>query len=200
MNDVASFIAQYNDAERSRISFAWNGCHAAEFQDANQEFRWQVVQACIAASSTASLQLLEHLFLADAEWSCEAWCAPHHFSELGGALLSRGQEAALPPFARGFTSSFDTFGACHGIQLPSELTARLLASATESLARASGEAERKPLEAVIELLGKLQKGNATQGWAKVEPGTPVSNVRLVWPRWYHKAWQKVSALWGGNAT
>lgn len=201
MRDIASFIAQYTEGSRSLLSFAWNGRHASEFYDANQEFRWEVAQACIAAPDNASPLLLEHLFLADAEWSREAWCAPHHFADLGRTLLVRGQEAAVTSFAKGFVSSFDTFGACHELQLPSELTARLLASGREFLAGVPSEIERKPFEAVVELFEKLQQGNAAKGWAKIGPGTPVSGIRVVSsPRWYHRVWGWLSSRWAGNAT
>jgi hypothetical protein len=144
--------------------------------------------------------LLEHLFLADSEWSREAWSSPHHFAQLGDALLVRGTEAALGSFAKGFVASFDTFGACHELRLPAGLLARLTRHTQQALAEMNDEEQRKPLEAVAELFTKLHEGSATHGWVRVEPGTPVANIRIVWPRWYHKVWTKIISLWRSDAT
>jgi len=200
MHAVADFIERYTEADREQVAFAWNGKHGADFEDANQEFRWKVVHACLTSSEEASPLLLEHLFLADSEWSCQAWGSPHHFAQLGGALLVRGEEAVLGSFAKGFVASLDTFGSCHELRLPAELLARLTRHTQQVLAATNDEEQQKPLEAVAELFAKLQQGSASQGWAKVEPGTPVTNVRVVWPRWYHKALAKVSSLWRRHAT
>jgi hypothetical protein len=194
------FISRYVSEQRPQIDFAWNGKHAEEFKDINQDFRWQVVRLCIAQPELAPLNLLEHLFLADAEWAAEAWGSPHHFAELGTLLLERGQEAALDSFSHGYVRSFDTYGACHQIQLNSLLLSKLSVSATEQLTQATDEKQKKRLEAVIELLAQIEKSTAAQGWAQVGPGTPVSNIRVVWPRWYHKLWAKVLGLLRGHAT
>jgi hypothetical protein len=192
MDIATEFISNYAEASRKRIEFAWNGKHAAEFQDSNQDFRWQVIGLCMSKPGIASSLLLEHLFLADAEWTAEAWGSPHHFAQLASSLLEIGKEAALGSFSKGFVRSFDTFGACHGIQLPKPLLLSLIASAKESLSTATDEDYRKRLEAVVELFEKLDNQTATQGWVKVEPGTPVSDIRVVWPRWYHRLWAKIS--------
>lgn len=200
MSSAAEFISQYTPSSRSEIDFVWNGKHAADFRDSNQEFRWQVVDLCINRSCLASPLLLEHLFLADAEWSAEAWGSPHHFAQLGIALLEMGKESVLDSFSKGFVRSFDTFGACHEIQLSKPLLARLSASAKEALSVATENDHVKRLEAALELFTKLENETATQGWAKVGPGTPVSNISVVCPRWYHRLWGKISGLWSGRAT
>jgi hypothetical protein len=199
MSSVTDFISQYTASSRSAIDFAWNGKHAADFRDSNQEFRWQVVDRCINQSRLASPLLLEHLFLADAEWAAEAWGSPHHFAELGSALLEIGQEGVLDSFSRGFVRSFDTFGACHEIQLSGPLLARISASAKEALSMATEEDHQKRLEATLELFTNLENKTATQGWAKVETGTPVSSVHVTWPRWYHRLWKKISSIWSPQA-
>ena len=179
MLDVLTYIADYSEADREQISFAWNGKHAADFQDLNQGFRWHVARQCIATPESASPLLLEHLFLADAAWTREAWGSPGHFAQLGAALLIRGQEAALVSFAKGFVCSFDTFGACHELQLPKELLVRLSLATAQELARATDDEHRKPLEAALELFGKLEAGSAGQGWATVQPGAPVAKIREI---------------------
>ena len=192
---ATEFVSSYTAAAREQINFAWNGKHAEEFQDINQNFRWQVVEHCIAQPDTASVLLLEHLFLADAAWAEEAWSSPNHFAELGRILLERGQNTALDSFSKGFIRSFDTFGACHQIQLSKPVLEQLIAGTKKLLSEAAEENDRKRLEAVQELFSKMESQTATQGWATVAPGTPISNIRVIWPRWYHKLWAKISSLW-----
>lgn len=178
MSTVAEFVSQYTSTSRGKIAFAWNGKHASEFQDSNQEFRWQVVSYCIAQPEQVSPLLLEHLFLADAEWAAEAWGSPVHFAQLGSLLLERGQEAVLDTFSKGLVRSFDTFGACHQIKLSKTLLARLIASAKESFSQATEHNHRKRLGSVLELFAKLENETATEGWAIIAPGTPASNIEV----------------------
>jgi hypothetical protein len=195
MQDLPSFVAKYSPAGLAHIAFSWNGKHSTEFVDANQEFRWAVVGYCLANSGDPSPLLLAHLFLADADWSAEAWGSPHHFAQLGALLLQRGEVDALAAFSEGFVRSFDTFGACHAMSLSPSLLARLTIAVTAELATCNDEASVKRLTAARDLFAKLTEGSAAQGWATVAPGTPVSNVRIVWPRWYHKVWTKVKGAW-----
>jgi hypothetical protein len=195
MHDKSSFIATYSTAEQPRVAFAWNGKHAAEFVDANQEFRWSIVEHCLANPSDPSPLLLAHLFIADAAWSTQAWGSPRHFAQLGALLLERGEANALASFAEGFVRSFDTFGACHAMSLPPQLLTRLSTATCAELATANDESIVKRLTAARDLFVKLAEGTATQGWATVPSGTPVTNVRIVWPRWYHKLWAKVAGGW-----
>jgi hypothetical protein len=198
MHVTQSFIASYSSAEQARITFAWNGKHATEFADANQDFRWSVIEHCLANPSDPSPLLLAHLFLADADWSAEAWGSPHHFAQLGALLLQRGEANVLASFSEGFVRSFDTFGACHAMSLSPKLLAELSTATNAELAAASDESIVKRLTAARDLFVKLAEGTATQGWATVAPGTPVANVRIVWPRWCHKLWAKVTG--GQRAT
>jgi hypothetical protein len=188
MTGVDDFISRYTPDLRKHIDFAWNGKHADEFEDLNQVFRWEIVNRCRAQPELASINLLEHLFLADAEWTTEAWGPPRHFANLGELLLKRGQVTALETFSLGYVRSFDTFGACHEIRLNSELLPSLAAASKEVLASAVDECQRKRFEAVFELLAKINSNTATQGWVTVMPNTPLSNLRVVWPRWRHKFW------------
>jgi hypothetical protein len=198
MHEAQSFIAGYSIAEQARIAFAWNGKHATEFVDANQVFRWSIVEHCLANPGASSPLLLSHLFLADAEWSQEAWCSPHHFARLGALLLECGEGESLASFAHGFNLSFDTFGACHSMSLAPDLLERLVAATNIAVAGATDETSLKALTAARELFAKLAQGTASQGWATVAAGTPVSNVRVVWPRWYHRLWAKITGSRGAT--
>jgi len=185
--DIIEFIEHYTHLERERIAFAWNGKHAEGFVDASQSFRWAVVKECLVNSERVPLCLLEDLFLADADWAIQAWGAPEHFAPLGSALLIRGGSAVLESFAKGFNASFDTFGACHEIQLPVDLLPSLITSVREMHECISDERKKVELESTLELFQKLEGPKATAGWVKVAPGAEVSDIRIVWPRWYHKA-------------
>jgi hypothetical protein len=188
VSDIIQFIEHYTPSERERIAFAWNGKHAEEFIDTNQSFRWAVVMECIANSERVPLALFEDLFLADADWAVQAWGSPEHFAQLGCALLVRGGSAALKSFANGFNASFDTFGACHEIQLPMGLLSSLITSVREMREVATDERQKVRLESTLELFQKLEGAKATTGWVKVASGTEVSDIQIVWPRWYHKVW------------
>jgi len=199
MLDVPSFVAGYSRECHPSIAFAWNGKHAADFVDGNQKFRWEVVGHCIAHPEAAALPLLADLFLADAEWSREAWGAPQHFGELGALLLGRGGEEALVPFSQGFATSFDTFGACHSITLPPFVLARLTEATAVALAAEQNEAATKRLSACRDLFAKLTDGTARKGWATVAPGTPVSGIRVMSPGWLHKLRAKLASAFGRDA-
>jgi hypothetical protein len=201
MTDVTTFVASYSEADRPRIDFAWNGKHAAEFSDTNQQFRRDVVSYCIEEPGKASAELLGHLFTAEALWAREAWGSPQHFGTLAAALLQRGGEGSLDTFARGLSASFDTLGACHRtMRISPDLAARLAVAARESAA-IPGDADLKGrLQTASQLFERIQKGTASQGWVSVPPGTPVQNIRVAWPRWYHKVWTKLSAWINKRAT
>ena len=182
MNATASFVTRYSAADRPAIDFAWNGKHADQFVDANQQARWDVVAHCINEPGSAPPLLLEHLFLADAAWTREAWGAPHHFAALASLLLQRGGEAVVETFASGLNASFDAFGACHEMKLSPEIAARLVVVASEKAALATDERSRTCLEDAAQLFSTLQQGTASEGWATIPAGTPVQAVRVVRPR------------------
>lgn len=188
MSEITEFIEHYTPSGRERISFAWNGKHAEEFVDANQSFRWSAVQECLANSERVSLLLLEDLFLADADWAVQAWGVPGHFAPLGSALLVRGGSAALESFSKGFNASFDTFGACHEIQLPMGLLPSLVTSVREMREHLTDEQQKARLESTLELFQKLERRAAAAGWVKIVPRTEVSDSGIVRRRWYRKAW------------
>jgi hypothetical protein len=179
---IGTFVAGYRSEDRGRIAFAWNGQHGRDFGDANQAFRERVVVVVIESPGRADLQLIRDLYSAEAAWAKEAWTASRFFARLGELLLVRGGAGELLTFAQGLMTSFDTFGACHQMQLPPETTKSLLESAEQELAKSADEPARQLLGAVQELLLKLKAGTAANGWVCLQPGTEVTNVRVV-PRW-----------------
>jgi len=194
MTSASDYVANYPASGAEKVAFAWNGKHAAEFVDSNYDFRKSVVDYCLANESAPDPALLADLFRADAEWSRQAWCAPNHFPDLATLLLIRGEESVLGAFAEGFGACFDTFGACHQMGLPAETLSRLTAGLQERICSEPESERRKPLEAALELFEKFSSGTASQGWVQVAPGTPVTNIRVVYPRWYHRLWNQFKSL------
>lgn len=191
--DVPEFVRGYDRSDWERLRFAWNGQHAEDFEDANQEFRAAVTRYAIENPGEATAELLADLFQAHSEWSREAWCAPLGFEEIGALLLSGGGGAVLPRFAKGFVATFDTFGACHAMQLDPTLLRSLQVRCRELLAGYLQEEDRKRLGSVDELFEKIRKGTAHEGWAVVSPGppAPVANIRVVGP--VRPFWARVKA-------
>jgi len=198
--DIAAFVKNYSGSDRTRIEFSWNQKHASEFVDANQEFRSAVVSHCISHPSSAPVLLLEDLFLAEAAWAKEAWASHNLFAPLAQTLLERGGPEVLDTFSSGLVTSFDTFGACHSLELPSPLIAQLMGAARFKMEHSAEPRERIKFESVVELLEKMSHGTATQGWVVVQPGTIVSNVRVVRPSWYGRLISWLRLRRRGSAT
>jgi hypothetical protein len=196
MSSIQEYVTNYSVADSARVAFAWNGKHAAEFEDTNQDYRLAVATYCIEHPEQASPELLTTLLRADADWSREAWCSPGHFDQLASTLLIRGREAVLDTFADCLYASFDTYGACHHMRLPQHVLTVLSEALRQRISECSDDQQKKRLEGAFELFDELQRGVATKDWATVPPGTPVSNVRVVWPRWHHRAWRRIKSWFG----
>jgi len=179
MNEIEEFVRAYDGSQISAIEFGWNNKHAADFFDSNEEFRSKVVAFVCEDPGRSSIELIRDLFLEESRWSVQAWCAPFTFPELVALLLFRGGLDYLPDFLEGFSASFDTFGACHGMHLDPLIIASLLRSLEQSLSETTEERRKTQLESGKDLLEKLKVGNAANGWAVVKPGTPVSNIRVL---------------------
>jgi hypothetical protein len=173
------FALRYTTHQRRAIRFAWNGRHAAEFRDENQDFRSSVAQVTLSEPDSVPIVLVRDLLLEDASWSREAWCAPHHFAGLLSILLRRGGREYLADFAVAMNATFDTFGAAHEVTIPREQARELLLETGLRLLAETDARRRSELESARELLRKLIEGNATRGWVIVPPGTPVRNVRVL---------------------
>jgi len=186
MKPIGDYIANYATDDSTKTDFAWNEKHAEEFEDCNQDFRQAVVEACIDEPSTASTELLQHLFIEEAKWAREAWGSPRNFGQLGQLLLERATEEAVRTFATGMNYSFDTFGACHEITLSASNLEAVTEIVDTFLATESDDQLRPRYESVKELLAKIGEGSATEGWVKIAPVTPVTNVRVVKPPLLHR--------------
>lgn len=190
--DVQTFVREYKPDLAERVRFAWNGKHASEFVDANQDFRCRVIDHVCSNPGSASPQLLAELFTQSALWAREAWGSPRNFETLVAELLTRCGEDVLPEFLCGFRQSFDTFGACHQMKLDPVVTRRLLQVVEERTATAEG-ADKQLWDAGRELFSKLAAGTASKGWVVLSPGTPVANMRVVsrWRIWASELWRRI---------
>lgn len=61
---LEDFIQTYCESDERRIRFAWNGKHADEFRDANQDFRHEVLEVVSEHTDAAPPLLLRDLFRA----------------------------------------------------------------------------------------------------------------------------------------
>jgi hypothetical protein len=194
--DADEYVATYPAGGDDAVAFQWNGKHSSEFVDSNYVFRKAVVNHCLANPDLSPPGLLAVLLSADAAWSREAWCAPNHFGALASLLLVRCSPEVLPLFARSMNASFDTFGASHEIDLPEPILEAHLVELRRLVSSETNAEIQTQLASALELFEKLAKGTANEGWAKVSPGTPVTNIRIVYPRWYHRLWQQLCRWFG----
>jgi hypothetical protein len=176
---VVNFALNYTGEQREAIRFVWNGKHASEFHDENQDFRWSVAGLILSDPDSFPIILVRDLLLEDALWSREAWCAPNHFAGLLSVLLQRGGREYLADFAAAANASFDTFGAAHQVAVSPEKAHELLEETDLQLLVVTDAGHRAQLESSRDLFRKLIEGNATKGWVTVPPGTPVKNIRVV---------------------
>jgi hypothetical protein len=176
---IALFVNSFGESDVSRIAFAWNGKHADEFFDANNDFRTAVTKYVLQHPAEASVPLLCALFREHAALSVQAWGAPRNFEKLGALLLSRGGPDVVYDFASGFLACFDTYVICHLMSIDTLTLRHLSHYVSEELAGELTEERRRKLEAVQELFDKLKAGTAKDGWAVVKPDTRVSNIHIV---------------------
>lgn len=177
--DIKGYIHGYTDESREKIAFVWNGEHADQFEDANASFRALVITYILENPGDAPTTLIRDLFLIEAEWSREAWCVSNAFAQLGEMLLNRSVDDYLDSFLHGYLASFDTYSACHTIQLDPIILEALITEINNRLLTTSDEVDRKMLESGKELFEQIKKGTAAQGFVALAPGTPVKNIRIM---------------------
>ena len=172
-DDVENFVKRYEPSHLGRIDFDWNGKHTNEFEDRNQDFRGEVTSYVVENPGAASVHLLQDLLAAYARWSREAWCAPHDYARVAALLLERGGPDVLPSFASSFAATFDTFCACHEMELAPVTIRSLRFRCQEILSTELSEDDRRQWESMQELFEQLAAGTAHHGLVQIEPGTEV---------------------------
>jgi len=146
MKDVAEFIRAYQHTDAARIAFAWNGKHADDFFDANNDFRQSVLEAVFATLDEAPLPLIRDLFRAETEFSGEAWCIDVRITDLAETMLTRGGAEYLMDFLTGQHQSFDAAMACRGIVISRSQLEALLVEVDRLLASDPTDEERQMLQ------------------------------------------------------
>lgn len=181
------FIATYDQTQRNKISFDWNGKHAAEFVDVNQEFRQALLCRLLETNAKNDLLVCD-VFLESAKWSRECWCAPFHFGKLGQKLLVDGGTDYLGPFLEGLFYSFDTFGSCHSIDLPADLIQNNITFLVTKRSQNPDAEKQKVITRGIDFFLELKHGTAKERFISLQPGTPVNSIRIVAPKNLRTYW------------
>ena len=166
---AAEFAAAYVPADEPRVAFAWNGQHGDGFTDANQQFRSEVIDWCLAHPRAASPVLLGALLQADAAWAVQAWAVPDRFPRLAEALLSHPQSGPeeLDAFIAAAQCSFDCYCSCYELKLSSELLVSLSAGVAMRLANTLDEDEQKRFKHIVALFHELREGTAVKHLEKL---------------------------------
>ncbi|WP_445364614.1 hypothetical protein ACJJIQ_11015 [Microbulbifer sp. ANSA003] len=108
MQSIEDFIKNYSPSDLEKISFAWNGKHAEELEDANYDFRNDVAKKLIDKEMLGSSELVRDILLAEAYLSKEIWGATGALTDLGTLLLSQSKAKYVDSFFEAKGQSFDT--------------------------------------------------------------------------------------------
>ncbi|MFZ5985867.1 MAG: hypothetical protein ACOYWZ_01920 [Bacillota bacterium] len=181
--EVKSFVSNYiSEKDIENIEFKWNGKHAEEFEDFNQDFRFAVAEYIIENNCTdISLELVRDVFIAESEWAKEVWGTSKYFSLISECLLGKGDESIAKCFLEGFHKSFDTYACMHSITIEEHLAENYIKIFENLRMNETDEQLIKWLDSGKELMEKFIKGNASQGFVSLKPGTQIENVRVIHP-------------------
>jgi hypothetical protein len=111
---ISRFIEKYDAAsDFSKISFSWNGAHATEFKDFNQDFRDKIsIFICLNNNIKVPHTLLKDLVQEIGKASQNAWGAPEYVFILSELLLKETRGTYVETFGEMLFSNMDTYGAC----------------------------------------------------------------------------------------
>jgi len=150
VSDPRKFSRRYTASaeERARITFAWNGKHAEEFQDANDAFRQQVLEVVLADVRAAPIELVRDLYDAETAHAKEAWGVnTEAVRSLAEELLTRGGPEFVEDYLRGkLGRGMDAFCASY-FDCPRELAERLLTEVDRRLGTGTSDHRKQLLEA-----------------------------------------------------
>jgi hypothetical protein len=179
---LEQFVSVYqSDMNFDKICFKWNGKHADEFEDENDEFRREVAEFIINSPENVPYELFRDIFIEEAKWAKEAWGTSKVFPMIGEKLLKIGQEDAILDFLTGFVMSFDTYACCHTIDLSGIDLKRCIKFIDEHISDEENKDSLNMLESGKELFSKYLVGSASEGWVALQPGTPIQNVKVIYP-------------------
>jgi hypothetical protein len=189
-SSIDAFLRSYSPSERGRIVI--DAAVDAPFLDRNSPFRKSVIRHVIAYPEAASPSLLQDLFVEEACWAERAGIVSPSFTVLAEILLNRTGTTYLTEFLTGFFASFNTFGACHQMNLGQATTSTLLKEIRRRLQSEPSASERVVLEAGEALLMKLQSGTAKEGWYSADGPLKVEAVWTIGP--IRRAWLNTKAF------
>jgi len=140
---AVEFVASYTPSSEAKIAFAWNGRHAADFDDANMAFRTAVGDYFEENTQACSLPLIAALYRAETQWAKEAWCVRSVVAELAQELLQRGGVAYLDVYFAGACCGMDAFMESGNISLSKTRCEELLAYCKASALNADADSREK---------------------------------------------------------
>ncbi|RKP57937.1 hypothetical protein D7Z26_00010 [Cohnella endophytica] len=177
--ELLSFSTGYDVSNRNQIIFDWNGKHANEFLDSNQQFRRNIIKFVIENEQVFfPVELYRDLFLEEAKWSVQAWSVGFDFHKLGEKLIRYGKDKFLNDFLIGAFSSFDTYCSSRMMNLKRfEIEAVL-----EELKKRINDPDCKDFidkyDSGIELFEGYLKGTQREGLFQLTGDVKVSKLKL----------------------
>ncbi|RKP44060.1 hypothetical protein D7Z26_26990 [Cohnella endophytica] len=180
--ELLSFSTGYDVSNRNHIIFDWNGKHANEFVDSNQQFRRNIIKFVIENDQLFfPIELYRDLFLEEAKWSVQAWSVGIDFHKLGEKLIRYGKDKFLNDFLIGAFSSFDTYCSSRMMNLKRfEIEAVL-----EELKKRINDPDCKDFidkyDSGIELFEGYLKGTQREGLFQLTGDVKVSKIKVIKP-------------------
>ena len=151
-----------------------------------------VIRHVISNPQAAPPSLLQDLFVEEASWAERAEIVSPTFTALAEVLLSRTGTMYLTEFLKGFFASFNTFGACHQMNLGETTISTILEETRRRLRSGPSASERVLLEAGEALFTRLQSGTAKEGWYSTDGPVNVEAVWTIGPA--RRAWLSAKAF------
>lgn len=189
-SSIDEFLRNYSPSERGRIVI--DAAADAPFRDRNSIFRKDVMRHVISYPEAAPPSLLQDLFVTEASWAERAGIVSPSFTALAEILLSQTGTMYLTEFLTGSVASFNTFGACHQMNLGQATTSAILEEIRCRLRSEPSPSERVVLEAGEALFMKLQSGTAKEGWSSTEGPVGAEAVWTIGP--VGRAWLNAKAF------
>ncbi|OBR68946.1 hypothetical protein A7K91_15070 [Paenibacillus oryzae] len=180
--DLLSFSTGYTAQDQNQISFNWNGKHANEFFDSNQQFRRNIISFVIENDQLYfPVDLIRDLFLEEAKWSVQAWSVGYDFNILGEKLIRYGKDKFLNDFLIGAFSSFDTYCSSRMMHLERFEVESVLEELKKRLKDPECKDYKDKYDSGIELFESYLEGNQREGLFQITGDIQVTNIRVVKP-------------------
>jgi hypothetical protein len=180
--DLLSFSTGYTSQDQVKFSFNWNGKHAKELVDSNQEFRRNLIKFVIENDQLYfPIDLIRDIYLEEAKWSVQAWSVGFDFHKLGERLIRFGKNMYINDFLIGAFSSFDTYCSSRMMNLEIFEVELVLEELKRRLKDPDFKEYKDKYESGIELFESYIKGNQRQGLYQLNGDVQVTNVRIVKP-------------------